>query len=99
MRPVPEFGELPPTRYTKVAGSSIAYQVVGDGPIDVIWVTSWFSHIDGRWQEPRWHRFWSHMSSWCRLILYGRRGSGFTDRGVRSLRGVEGDWQLLAATA
>ena len=68
-----------PPRFTKVAGSSVAYQVIGDGPIDVIWVTSWFSHIDGRWQEPRWHRFWSNMSSWCRLILYDRRGSGASD--------------------
>ena len=79
MRRVPDFGVLPPTHYTKVGGSSVAYQVIGDGPIDVIWVTSWFSHIDGRWQEPRWHRFWSEMSSWCRLILYDRRGSGASD--------------------
>jgi class 3 adenylate cyclase len=79
MRRVPDFGVLPPTRYTKVGGSSIAYQVIGDGPIDVIWVTSWFSHIDGRWQEPRWHRFWTQMSSWCRLIMYDRRGSGASD--------------------
>ena len=62
-----------------MGGSSVAYQVIGDGPIDVIWVTSWFSHIDGRWQEPRWHRFWTQMSSWCRLILYDRRGSGASD--------------------
>ncbi|MEY2397399.1 MAG: hypothetical protein QOJ00_573 [Actinomycetota bacterium] len=76
---MPDFGVLPRTQYTKVAGSSVSYQVIGDGPIDVVWVTSWFSHIDGRWQEPRWHRFWTQMSSWCRLILYDRRGSGASD--------------------
>ena len=76
---MPVFQDLPPTRFTKVAGSSVAYQVVGDGPIDLIWVTSWFSHIDGRWQEPRWHRFWSRLASFSRLIMYDRRGSGASD--------------------
>ncbi|MDQ6746995.1 MAG: alpha/beta fold hydrolase, partial [Candidatus Dormibacteraeota bacterium] len=74
-----EFGPVPPTHYTRVAGSSVAYQVIGDGPTDLIWVTSWFSHIDGRWQEPRWHRFWSRMAGFSRLILYDRRGSGASD--------------------
>jgi class 3 adenylate cyclase len=92
MRRVPDFGVLPPTHYTKVSGSSVAYQVIGDGPIDVIWVTSWFSHIDGRWQEPRWHRFWSQMSTWCRLILYDRRGSGASDAFPEGAHPTWEDW-------
>jgi class 3 adenylate cyclase/pimeloyl-ACP methyl ester carboxylesterase len=72
--------EIPETRYAKAAdGTHIAYQIVGDGPVDLIYMQPWFSHLEDIWEEPRYERFLLRIASFSRLILFDRRGSGMSD--------------------
>jgi pimeloyl-ACP methyl ester carboxylesterase len=71
----------PETRYAKTAdGVHIAYQVVGDGPVDLVYVMGWTSNIDAMWEEPDLARFLSRLASFGRLILFDKRGVGLSDR-------------------
>src|SRR5207253_7342240 len=71
----------PQTRYAKSAGGvSIAYQVLGDGPIDLAWVVGWVSNVEVAWQEPSLARFFERLASFSRLILFDKRGTGLSDR-------------------
>ena len=71
----------PETRYAKTAdGVNIAYQVAGDGPIDIVFVMGWTSHIELMWAEPSLARFLSRLASFSRLILFDKRGMGLSDR-------------------
>jgi class 3 adenylate cyclase/pimeloyl-ACP methyl ester carboxylesterase len=70
--------ERPETKYVEVGGAEVAYQVVGQGPPDVIYVPG-FSHIDLRWEEPVWAAFLERLASFARLILFDRRGTGASD--------------------
>lgn len=71
--------DAPETRFCRRPGSSIAYQVVGDGPVDLVFLSAWFSHVDGRWEEPQFARMLRRLSSFARLIVFDRRGSGASD--------------------
>jgi pimeloyl-ACP methyl ester carboxylesterase/class 3 adenylate cyclase len=71
---------VPQTRYAKSGGVSIAYQVVGDGPIDLVLVPGWVSNIDVFWEEPRLVRLLTRLASFSRLILFDKRGTGLSDR-------------------
>ena len=69
------------TRYARTAdGVNIAYQVVGDGPVDMVFVMGWTSHIERMWAEPSLARFLSRLASFSRLILFDKRGMGLSDR-------------------
>lgn len=70
----------PPTRYAKSGDVSIAYQVLGDGPIDLVFVMGWVSHLDYFWREPAFARFLTRLASFSRLILFDKRGTGLSDR-------------------
>src|SRR5687768_4655324 len=70
----------PRTRYAKSGEVSIAYQVVGDGPLDLVFVMGWVSHLDYYWEEPRFARFLRRLASFSRLILFDKRGTGLSDR-------------------
>jgi class 3 adenylate cyclase len=70
----------PQTRYARSGDVSIAYQVVGDGPIDLVFVMGWVSNIDEFWTEPGFARFLHRLSSFSRLILFDKRGTGLSDR-------------------
>ena len=59
---------------------SIAYQVVGDGPLDLVWVPGWVSHVEAIWEEPSAARFLERLASFSRLILFDKRGTGMSDR-------------------
>ena len=72
----------PETKYAKSGDVSIAYQVVGDGPLDLIFVMGWVSHLDWFWEEPRFARFLRRLASFSRLILFDKRGTGLSDRAV-----------------
>jgi class 3 adenylate cyclase len=75
----------PQTRYAKSPdGVSIAYQVVGDAPIDLVWVPGWVSHVEAIWEEPSAARFLERLSSFSRLILFDKRGTGMSDRVANS---------------
>jgi len=69
----------PETKYTKVDDSWIAYQVVGDGPIDVCFVGGFTSNIETIWDWPSFARIFERIASWSRLILFDPRGSGVSD--------------------
>ncbi|MEX0984561.1 MAG: adenylate/guanylate cyclase domain-containing protein [Actinomycetota bacterium] len=69
------------TRFAKAAdGVHIAYQVAGDGPVDLVWVMGWTSNIEAMWEEPNLARFLSKLASFTRLILFDKRGVGLSDR-------------------
>ena len=69
----------PETRYARSGDLHIAYQVVGDGPIDLVWVPGWISNIDNYWEEPTVARYFNRIASFSRLILFDRRGTGVSD--------------------
>ena len=72
---------IPQTRYAKAPdGVSIAYQVVGEGPRDLVWVPGWVSHLEAIWEEPTAARFLERLASFSRLILFDKRGTGMSDR-------------------
>ena len=74
-------GMIPQTRYAiTVDGVSIAYQVVGDGPIDLVWVPGWVSHLEVGWEEPTLAAFCERLASFSRLIMFDKRGTGLSDR-------------------
>lgn len=69
----------PTTRYARSGELHIAYQVAGEGPIDVVYVPTWISQVEHIWEEPRVARFFERIASFARLILFDRRGSGLSD--------------------
>jgi len=72
--------ERPETRYANVGDAHIAYQVVGDGPIDLVFLQAITSHVDWQWEHPLSARFLQRLASFSRLILFDRRGVGASDR-------------------
>ena len=69
----------PVTRYARSGGVNIAYQVVGDGPFDLLWVPGWVSNLEMSWEVPEYARFLSRLASFSRLILFDKRGTGLSD--------------------
>lgn len=72
--------EIPKTHYTKSGDTNIAFQVLGDGPLDLVFVMGWVSHLEYFWTEPSFARFLRRLSSFSRLILFDKRGTGLSDR-------------------
>ena len=73
--------DIPETRYAKTAdGVHIAYQTVGTGPVDIVFVMAWTTHIELMWKEPTLARFLSRLAAFSRLILFDKRGTGLSDR-------------------
>ena len=63
------------TKYAKTAdGVHIAYQVVGDGPVDVVFVMGWVTNVEAIWEEPDFARFLERLATFSRLILFDKRG-------------------------
>jgi class 3 adenylate cyclase len=69
----------PPTRYARSGDVSIAYQVVGDGPIDLVLVLGFATHVELEWELPAFRRFAERLASFSRLILFDKRGTGLSD--------------------
>lgn len=65
----------PRTRYTKSGKLNIAYQVIGDAAVDLIYVPGWVSHIDMVWDDPKMSDFLIKLSHFSRLILFDKRRS------------------------
>ncbi|MEO8378595.1 MAG: alpha/beta fold hydrolase [Acidobacteriota bacterium] len=70
----------PVTQYARSGDVNIAYQVIGDGPIDLVFVMGWITHLEYFWQEPSFARFLRRLASFSRLILIDKRGTGLSDR-------------------
>lgn len=67
-------------RYARSGAVNIAYQVVGDGPVDLLYIPGWISHLDLYWEEPAVARFLHRLAAGFRLIVFDRRGTGLSDR-------------------
>ncbi len=67
----------PETKYAKSGDVNIAYQVVGDGPIDLVFVPGYVSHLEYAWEEPSIARFFQRLASFSRLIIFDKRARGF----------------------
>lgn len=67
-------------RYARSGAVNIAYQVVGDGPVDLLYIPGWISHLDLYWEEPAVSRFLRRLAAGFRLIVFDRRGTGLSDR-------------------
>jgi pimeloyl-ACP methyl ester carboxylesterase/class 3 adenylate cyclase len=70
----------PKTRYARSGETQIAYQVMGEGPIDLVYVPGWLSHVEYAWDEPQLARFYRRLASFSRLILFDKRGTGLSDQ-------------------
>ncbi|MGH2397904.1 MAG: alpha/beta fold hydrolase, partial [bacterium] len=70
----------PPVHYARNGDTHIAYQVVDGGPIDILMVPGWTSHLLIEWEEPTFVRFMERMCRFARLIRFDKRGTGLSDR-------------------
>ena len=70
---------VPETRYAKKDGVHIAYQVVGEGDLDLLLVGSWFSHMEARWDIPDVAHYVRRLASFSRLISFDKQGMGLSD--------------------
>jgi len=70
----------PETHYARSGGVNVAYQVVGDGPFDLVLVPGFVSHLELDWEEPRSAHFLNRLASFSRLIRFDKRGTGLSDR-------------------
>ncbi len=74
----------PTTHYARSGDASIAYQVVGDGPLDLLFVTGWLTQLEQLWEAPANRRFLERLTSFGRLILFDSRGTGLSERVLES---------------
>lgn len=73
---------MPETRYAKAPdGTSIAYQVIGDGSVDLVYASGIWSNVEVMWEDPSWAHFLERLAKFSRLILFDMRGVGLSDRG------------------
>jgi hypothetical protein len=73
--------KLPSTHYVKSDDVHIAYQVLGEGSIDLLFVPGFVSKVEAIWQSPEQSAFFRRLASFCRLFLFDKRGTGMSDRG------------------
>jgi pimeloyl-ACP methyl ester carboxylesterase len=71
---------VPETRYARSGKVNIAYQVIGEGPLDLVFVPGWVSHVELAWEEPTLASFLGRLASFSRLITFDKRGTGLSDR-------------------
>ena len=77
---------MPPrTQYTKSGNVSIAYRVLGSGPIDLVYAQGWITNVEYAMENPDYARYLTRLSSFSRFIWFDRRGMGLSDRDVESL--------------
>jgi pimeloyl-ACP methyl ester carboxylesterase len=69
----------PKTQYAKSGDLNIAYQVVGEGPIDLVFTFGWASHLDFQWTDPTFTRFLRRLARFARVIVFDKRGVGLSD--------------------
>jgi pimeloyl-ACP methyl ester carboxylesterase len=68
------------TRYAKSGDVHIAYQVIGDGPVDLVFVSGWITHVELGWDDSLEAAFRRRLAAFSRLILFDKRGTGLSDR-------------------
>jgi class 3 adenylate cyclase len=70
----------PKTRYARSGDVNIAYQVLGEGPFDLVYVPGWVTNLEYGWDSPLVERYYNRLASFSRLILFDKRGTGLSDR-------------------
>ena len=70
---------VPQTRYAKAGDVHVAYQIVGEGPPDLVLVSTWFSHVEARWDFPGFAYYLRRLASFSRVISFDKRGIGLSD--------------------
>jgi hypothetical protein len=81
LRYIGPMAEIPSTHYVKSDDVHIAYQVLGEGSFDLLFVPGFVSNVEATWQSPEQSAFFRRLASFCRLILFDKRGTGMSDRG------------------
>ena len=76
----PEFKKEYDVHYATSRDISIAYQVIGDGPVDLVYIPGWVSHLEYGWESPFLAEFYEGLAKHTRLILFDKRGTGLSDR-------------------
>ena len=71
---------VPQTRYARSGDIRIAYQVVGNGPLDLVFVPGFISNLEVHWEDPGYDRLLRRLGTFTRLILLDKRGTGLSDR-------------------
>lgn len=71
----------PATHYVKSDDVHIAYQVLGNGPLDLVFVPGFVSHVEASWHVAERSAFFRRLASFSRLILFDTRGTGMSERG------------------
>ncbi|MBL0141851.1 MAG: adenylate/guanylate cyclase domain-containing protein [Betaproteobacteria bacterium] len=71
---------VPQTRYARSGKVNIAYQVTGEGPLDLVFIPGWVSHVELAWEDPERGAFLRRLASFSRLIIFDKRGTGLSDR-------------------
>jgi pimeloyl-ACP methyl ester carboxylesterase len=74
--------DFPDVLYARSGDVEIAYQVVGSGSIDLVYVMGWLTNLEVYWEEPSYRRFMQRLAGFTRLILFDKRGMGLSDRGL-----------------
>ncbi|HET7343420.1 MAG TPA: adenylate/guanylate cyclase domain-containing protein [Methylomirabilota bacterium] len=72
-------GETPAVQYARCGDVHVAYQVAGAGPLDLVFIQGWISHLELGWEHPLLRRFFERLSAFARLILIDKRGTGMSD--------------------
>lgn len=80
--------EMPETRYTRSGDVNIAYQIVGDGPVDLLWIPGFAQHLELAWEEPYRRAWLEALGNEYRVIVFDKRGTGLSDR-VEGAPGIE----------
>ena len=90
----------PTTRYAR-SDVSIAYQVHGEGPLDLVFVPGFVSHVEYLWEDPTFARFLRRLASFARLVIFDKRGQGLSDRPGRppTLEDSMGDMRAVMDAA
>ena len=70
-------------RYVRSGGVAIAYQVVGEGEVDLVFVPAYGSNLVYGWMWPKWRDFYERLARSFRLILFDKRGTGLSDHGAQ----------------
>ena len=74
--------DKPKTRYTRSGRINLAFQVFGEGEVDLVYIPGWVSNIDYMWEDPDLARMMAGFSQFSRVILFDKRGTGLSDRDV-----------------
>jgi pimeloyl-ACP methyl ester carboxylesterase len=74
--------DVPPVHYALSGEVNIAYQVLGDGPIDLVFIMGWVTHLEWAWRDPSFAAFLRRLASFSRLILLDKRGTGLSDPAI-----------------